>query len=119
MAFSLTNLNDAIAYYNNASPAVSTVKQAFAAVGFDKTYGTITTGDAAGAVTLFAPSDAAWASFFKDKGITVSDLLADTASLTSLLKFHMVLGSVSITRLVALPLRMTISGGYIMAQKNQ
>lgn len=105
------SLNEAIASYNN----LTTVKQAFASVGFDKAYG----GKTSSVITFFAPTDAAWASFFKDQGITASDLLADTASLTTLLEYHMVAGNIPLAKLLVTPIRQTVAGGYIMLQKNQ
>lgn len=61
---------------------------------------------AAAPVTLFAPTDQAFADAFTTLGLTVEDALADTDLLTRLLNYHLVEGIVSAADL----------GGAIMAE---
>jgi len=58
--------------------------------------------DADGDFTIFAPTDDAFAAALDALGLTAEELLADTATLTSILTYHGLLGSVSAEQAIAL-----------------
>ena len=58
--------------------------------------------DSPGDFTLFAPTDDAFAAALETLGLTAEELLADTATLTSILTYHGLLGSVSAEQAIAL-----------------
>ena len=58
--------------------------------------------DADGDFTIFAPTDDAFAAALETLGLTAEELLADTATLTSILTYHGLLGSVSAEQAIAL-----------------
>ncbi|MBK8027636.1 MAG: fasciclin domain-containing protein [Chloroflexi bacterium] len=53
-------------------------------------------------VTVFAPTDAAFAAALEALGVSAEDLLADTAMLTNILLYHVVPGSFAAEAVVAL-----------------
>ncbi len=53
-------------------------------------------------LTVFAPTDAAFASAFEALGVTAEDVLADTAALTDILLYHVVPGVFNAEAVVAL-----------------
>jgi uncharacterized surface protein with fasciclin (FAS1) repeats len=57
---------------------------------------------APGPLTVFAPTDAAFAAALKDLGITKEALLADKAKLTAILQYHVVSGKVMAADVVKL-----------------
>ena len=58
--------------------------------------------DAPGDYTIFAPTDDAFAAALEALGLTAEELLADTATLTSILTYHGLLGSVDAAAAIAL-----------------
>jgi len=58
--------------------------------------------DSPGDFTIFAPTDDAFAAALETLGLTAEELLADTATLTSILTYHGLLGSVSAEEAIAL-----------------
>jgi len=58
--------------------------------------------DADGDFTIFAPTDDAFAAALDALGLTAEELLADTDTLTSILTYHGLLGSVSAEQAIAL-----------------
>ena len=58
--------------------------------------------DAPGDYTIFAPTDDAFAAALETLGLTAEELLADTATLTSILTYHGLLGSVDAAAAIAL-----------------
>ena len=58
--------------------------------------------DSPGDFTIFAPTDDAFAAALDTLGLTAEQLLADTATLTSILTYHGLLGSVSAEQAIAL-----------------
>ncbi|CAN5480892.1 hypothetical protein BH11MYX1_BH11MYX1_24000 [soil metagenome] len=56
--------------------------------------GLATTLDGPGPYTVFAPTDAAFASLLTELGVTKAQLFADTATLTKVLTYHVVQGEV-------------------------
>ena len=71
--------------------------------------------DSPGDFTIFAPTDDAFAAALETLGLTAEELLADTATLTSILTYHGLLGSVSAEEAIALDGQSvaTISGAEI------
>ena len=71
--------------------------------------------DSPGDFTIFAPTDDAFAVALETLGLTAEELLADTATLTSILTYHGLLGSVSAEEAIALDGQSvaTISGAEI------
>ena len=98
----------------------------FSALGLNATTGAATAGMASSAVTLFAPTDLAWATFMRTYGLTIDDLLADKETLLQLVNYHM-LGTTAAGRApiafftlakFSIPLA-TLNGQLISPQKNQ
>ena len=65
-----------------------------------------------GPLTVFAPTDEAFAAALDDLGLTAEELLADTETLTSILTYHVVSGAVFSTDLTAGPVP-TVNGADI------
>ena len=64
--------------------------------------GLVETLSGEGPFTVFAPTDAAFATALDDLGITADELLADTDTLTSILTYHVVPGEVLAADVVGL-----------------
>lgn len=64
-------------------------------------------------ITVFAPTNAAFEAAFEALGITAEDLLADTATLTSILLYHVVPGAVTSDLVVGLEEATTLNGAPI------
>lgn len=67
----------------------------------------------AGPFTVFAPTNAAFAEALEALGLTAEQLLADTATLTSVLTYHVVAGTVLAADVVALDSATTLNGAPI------
>jgi LPXTG-motif cell wall-anchored protein len=67
----------------------------------------------AGPFTVFAPTNAAFAEALDALGIEAADLLADTATLTSILTYHVVAGTVLAADVVTLDSATTLQGSAI------
>lgn len=67
----------------------------------------------AGPFTVFAPTNAAFAEALEALGIEAADLLADTATLTSILTYHVVAGTVLAADVVTLDSATTLQGAPI------
>jgi len=67
----------------------------------------------AGPFTVFAPTDAAFAAALEALGLTAEQLLADTATLTAVLTYHVVPGTVLAADVVTLDSADTLQGGAI------
>ena len=122
-AGNFATLNAAFAYFNTYPLSnLTTLTRAFAAVGFNNTYGNAGPTSASSAITFFAPVESAWASFLHARGLTVSDLLADVSGLKALLQYHMIDVALPYNTLLASSPLITLAGlsyGYVMPQKNQ
>jgi len=66
-----------------------------------------------GPLTVFAPTDDAFAAAFEALGIEAADLLADTDTLTSILLYHVVEGQVMAEDVVGLDAAPTLNGAEI------
>ncbi|MGQ9850323.1 MAG: fasciclin domain-containing protein [Aggregatilineaceae bacterium] len=64
-------------------------------------------------ITVFAPTNAAFEAAFEALGIAPEDLLADTATLTSILLYHVVPGAVTSDIVVGLESATTLNGADI------
>lgn len=64
-----------------------------------KAAGLVETLSGPGPLTVFAPTDEAFAAALEDLGLTADELLADKATLTSILTYHVVQGEVLSTDL--------------------
>lgn len=67
----------------------------------------------AGPFTVFAPTNAAFAEALDALGIEAADLLADTATLTNILTYHVVAGTVLAADVVTLDSATTLQGAPI------
>ncbi len=67
----------------------------------------------AGPFTVFAPTNAAFAEALEALGLTAEQLLADTATLTSVLTYHVVAGTVLAADVVTLDSATTLQGAPI------
>jgi len=67
----------------------------------------------AGPFTVFAPTDAAFAAALEALGVTAEQLLADTATLTAVLTYHVVPGTVLAADVVTLDSADTLNGAPI------
>ena len=67
----------------------------------------------AGPFTVFAPTDAAFAAALEALGLTAEQLLADTATLTTVLTYHVVPGTVLAADVVTLDSADTLQGAAI------
>ena len=67
----------------------------------------------AGPFTVFAPTNAAFAEALTALGIEAADLLADTATLTNILTYHVVAGTVLAADVVTLASATTLQGAPI------
>lgn len=67
----------------------------------------------AGPFTVFAPTNAAFAEALEALGLTAEQLLADTATLTSVLTYHVVSGTVLAADVVTLDSATTLQGAPI------
>ena len=67
----------------------------------------------AGPFTVFAPTNAAFAEALEALGLTAEQLLADTATLTSVLTYHVVAGTVLAADVVTLDSATTLQGSPI------
>lgn len=67
----------------------------------------------AGPFTVFAPTNAAFAEALTALGIEAADLLADTATLTNILTYHVVAGTVLAADVVTLDSATTLQGAPI------
>ena len=78
-----------------AALKLSTTARAFNALGLDATLGAANPLASASAVTLFVPSEAAWATFLANNtlGLTTANLLDDTTMLDQLMRYHMLFDS--------------------------
>jgi LPXTG-motif cell wall-anchored protein len=74
--------------------------------------GTLSDCDA-GPFTVFAPTNAAFAEALEALGLTAEQLLADTATLTSVLTYHVVAGTVLAADVVTLDSATTLQGAPI------
>ncbi|MEN9506743.1 MAG: hypothetical protein RI958_2669 [Actinomycetota bacterium] len=63
-----------------------------------------------GPVTVFAPTNEAFAAALTKLGLTAEQLLADTATLTAVLKYHIVPGKVDAATVVGLTKATTLNG---------
>ena len=76
-----------------AALKLGTTARAFTALGLNATLGAAVAGsNPSAAVTLFAPSEAAWAKFLSNNtlGLTTKTLLNNTRILDELMRYHMV-----------------------------
>ena len=64
--------------------------------------GLVETLSGPGPFTVFAPTDAAFATALDSLGLTADELLADTATLTSILTYHVIAGEVPAADVVTL-----------------
>ncbi len=75
--------------------------------------GLVETLNGPGPLTVFAPTDEAFATALVDLGLTADELLADTATLTSILTYHVVEGEVLSTDLSDGMTAATVNGAEI------
>ncbi len=66
-----------------------------------------------GPLTVFAPTDAAFATALADLGLTAEELLGDTETLTSILTYHVIAGQVLSTDLADGMTAATVNGADI------
>ena len=79
-----------------AALKLSTTARAITALGLNATLGAANPQASASAVTLFAPSEAAWAKFLANNTLglaTVAALLANTVVLDQVMRYHMLFHS--------------------------
>jgi uncharacterized surface protein with fasciclin (FAS1) repeats len=69
-----------------------------------------------GPFTVFAPTDEAFAAALKSLGMTADELLADTATLTSILTYHVIAGEVPSSAVVTMNGQSvpTVNGASVM-----
>lgn len=75
--------------------------------------GLVETLSGPGPLTVFAPTDEAFATALDDLGLTADELLADTATLTSILTYHVVEGEVLSTDLTDGMMAPTVNGAEL------
>ncbi len=75
--------------------------------------GLVETLSGPGPLTVFAPTDEAFATALEDLGLTADELLADTATLTSILTYHVVEGEVLSTDLTDGMMAPTVNGAEL------
>ena len=82
-AFGFATLNGALASFK-----LTTSIKAFAVLGLNKTIGSAISGNNQSAVTLLAPTEAAWASFLASNtlGVTASNLFTNTSLLRNIMQ---------------------------------
>ncbi|MCM5571895.1 fasciclin domain-containing protein [Burkholderiaceae bacterium FT117] len=87
-----TVVDTAIAASTSASPEFTILVEALLASDPSADLVNLLSGD--GPFTVFAPTDAAFAALLTELGVSKAELLADTALLTEVLKYHVVPGRV-------------------------
>lgn len=87
-----TVVETAVAAATSASPEFTILVEALQASDPAADLLGVLSGD--GPFTVFAPTDAAFAALLTELGVSKADLLADTALLTEVLKYHVVAGRV-------------------------
>lgn len=97
---------DPIATIAAGNPDFSTLVAALGAAGL---VGAVDSCDD-GPVTVFAPTNAAFAAALTKLGLTAEQLLADKATLTSVLTYHVVPGKVDAAAVVGLSKATTLNG---------
>ena len=75
--------------------------------------GLVDTLNGPGPLTVFAPTDEAFAAALSDLGLTADELLADTDTLTSILTYHVVEGAVLSTDLTDGMMAPTVNGAEL------
>ena len=100
----------------NNQPTLNIVETAAQAGSFStllaaaEAAGLVGTLTSEGPLTVFAPTDSAFGLL---PAGTVEALLADTASLAAILKYHVVQGSVTAAQVVTLDSAQTVNGAYV------
>lgn len=109
-----------------AAPAAAQTEQSIAEIAagnadFSTLVAAVTAADLAGTLsdcdagpfTVFAPTNEAFAAALEALGLTAEQLLADTATLTSVLTYHVVAGTVLAADVVTLDSATTLNGAPI------
>jgi transforming growth factor-beta-induced protein len=93
----------------SANPEFSTLVAALTAANLTAPFDSCDDAD----TTVFAPTNAAFAAALTALGLTAEQLLADTATLTSVLTYHVVPGAVNAATVVTLDSATTLNGADI------